>query len=180
MEDNKEISKNIYLKTFLWMFLGLFATGLISVFAYTTNVLPTLILSGIWPILLIAEIVVVLLFSFLFRKLPPSVVLILFFIYAVINGVSISSIFYVFKLSSIIYLFFVASAVFGICVLYGYFTKKDLSKIGPILTITLIACLVISIVNLFLNVTLLDTIIDCVVLLLFFGMKMLLKKLKIK
>ena len=111
MEEDLTVQNKIFGKTFLWMFLGLFATGLISVFAYTTNVLPTLILSGIWPILLIAELVVVLLFSFLFRKLPSGVVLILFFIYAVINGVSISSIFYVFELSSVIYLFFVASAV---------------------------------------------------------------------
>ena len=75
--------KNVYVKTFLWMFLGLLATGIISVFTYTQILSkPEVLMSvaKILPVVLIVEVVVVIVFSLLFRKLPPTVVAILYFI----------------------------------------------------------------------------------------------------
>ena len=117
------INKNIFSKTFIWMFLGLLATGVVSVFTYFSGFTMNFIEA--WPVLLIVELVVVLLFSLLIKKLPPTAVKLLFFIYAIINGITLSTIFAVFELYSIIIVFFASAGVFGVCALYGYVTKKD-------------------------------------------------------
>ena len=77
-------------KTFFWMFLGLLGTAIISWYTYSSGLFARLIAQNYWPILLIVEVVVVLLFSFLFRKLSPTVVGILYFVYAALNGVTLS------------------------------------------------------------------------------------------
>lgn len=161
------INKNIYSKTFLWMFLGLLATGIVSVFTYFSSFTVNFIAA--WPVLLIVELVVVLLFSLLIKKLPPTAVKLLFFIYAIINGITLSTIFAVFELYSIIIVFFASAAVFGVCALYGYVTKKDLSKISTVFLVTLIIGILVSIINLFLRSSMVDIILDWVILLVFFG-----------
>lgn len=65
---------NLITKTFFWMFLGLLGTAIVAWYTYSTDLLGNIITSEGWPIILIAEIVVVLLFTFLFRKLPPVIV----------------------------------------------------------------------------------------------------------
>ena len=120
--DFLENSNNkILSKTFFWMFLGLLGTGLVAVYTYTSDLYLSIFSSpSSLGILVIVEVVVVLLFSFLFRKLPPIAVGILYFIYAFINGFTFSSIFAVFELSSIIYVFFLICYILSI----GIYSKN--------------------------------------------------------
>ncbi len=162
--------KSLYSKTFIWMFLGLLATGIISVFTYnqiSNNLNEGLI--SLFPVMLIIELVVVFLFSLLFKKLPPTVVAILYFVYAAVNGVSLSTIFFIYEMNSIITVFFVSAAVYLVFALIGKYTNVDLSKIGTIALIGLLACIIISVINLFMGIQLMDFVIDWIVLLLFFG-----------
>lgn len=122
--------------------------------------------------LLIAEVIVVLLFSFLFKKLPATVVGILYFIYAAINGVTLSTIFYLFELNSIIYLFLASAALFGIFAFIGYKTDADLSKWHTLLFGVLIVGVILSLINIFIGNSMLDVILDWVILLVFFGITM--------
>ena len=108
-------------------------------------------------------------FSFLFRKLSPTIVGILYFIYAAINGVTLSTIFVVFELQSIVLLFVASSALFGVLALLGYKTSKDLSNWRSLLFGTLIIGLIVSLINLFMKNTMIDIILDWVILLVFFG-----------
>ena len=85
-------------KTFFWMFLGLLGSALMAWYTYASGLYLRIFLTDSFGMLLIAEIVVVLLFSFLFRKLPPTIVAILYFVYSLLNGVSLASIFVVFEL----------------------------------------------------------------------------------
>lgn len=156
-------------KTFFWMFLGLLGTAIVSFYTYASGLFATVLMNGYFGPLLILELVVVLLFSLLFRKLPATIVGILYFLYAAINGVSLTTIFYVFELNSIILLFIVSSLLFGGFALYGYKTKKDLSNWHTLLFGTLLAGLVVSLLNLFFKNSVLDIIIDWVILLVFFG-----------
>lgn len=165
--QNVSINKSIYAKTFIWMFLGLFATGIISVFTYFSHFMENYI--GFWPVLAIVEVVVVLIFSLLYKKMPPVLVSILFFVYAILNGITLSVIFYVYQLNSIIILFFAAAAIFGISAAVGYFTKKDLSNIGTILIVTLFVGVVVSIINMFIGNSIIDIAIDWAILLVFLG-----------
>ena len=165
--QNVDVHKDIYTKTFLWMFLGLLATAFVSVFSYATGF--TINFIEIWPVLLIVEVVVVIVFSLLLKKMPPSVVGVLFFVYAILNGVTLSTIFYVYNLSSIVIIFFAAAAIFGICAFYGKVTNRDLNKIGNILLVTLIVGVIISLINLFIGNSVVDIAVDWVILIVFFG-----------
>ena len=168
MMGNEE-KNDILTKTFFWMFLGLLGTAIVSWYTYSTGLFATILLEGYFSFLLILEIVVVLLFSFLFRKLSPTVVGILYFIYAAINGVSMATIFYVFELNSVILLFVVSSLLFGGFALYGYKTNKDLSNWRTLLFGTLLAGLVVSLLNLFFKNSMIDILLDWVILFVFFG-----------
>ena len=165
--QNVVVHKDIYTKTFLWMFLGLLATAFVSVFSYATGF--TINFIEIWPVLLIVEVVGVIVFSLLLKKMPPSVVGVLFFVYAILNGVTLSTIFYVYNLSSIVIIFFAAAAIFGICAFYGKVTNRDLNKIGNILLVTLIVGVIISLINLFIGNSVVDIAVDWVILIVFFG-----------
>lgn len=155
--------------TFFWMFLGLLGTALVSIFTYSTDLAVNLIEEGLFSVVLIVELVVVLLFTFLFKKLPPIVVTILYFVYAFINGLTLSTVFYAFELNSIIIVFFGAAALFGAMGFWGYKTNMDVSRWRPILTWTLIIGLVLSIINLFIGNSFLDILIDWAVLITMFG-----------
>ena len=155
--------------TFFWMFLGLLGTALVSIFTYSTDLAVNLIEGGLFSVVLIVELVVVLLFTFLFKKLPPIVVTILYFVYAFINGLTLSTVFYAFELNSIIIVFFGAAALFGAKGLWGYKTNMDVSRWRPILTWTLIIGLVLSIINLFIGNSFLDILIDWAILITMFG-----------
>lgn len=164
LEDNKLMSK-----TFFWMFIGLLGTAIVAWYTYSSGLFVDIITGGYFSILLILEVVVVLLFSFLFKKLSPMLVAILYFIYSMLNGVSLSTIFIAFELGSIIQLFIVSALLFGAFALIGYITKKDLSSWRTLLFGILIAGVILSLINLFLGNSMLDLILDWVILFVFFG-----------
>ena len=146
--------------TFFWMFLGLLGTALIAIYSYNTDMIANIVLDGHYSIILIVELLVVILFTFLFRKLPATVVGILYFVYAMINGLTLSTIFYIFELDSIITLFFAAAALFAGLGFFGYKTNADISRWQPILTGTLIIGLIVSIINIFIGSSFLDIVVD--------------------
>ena len=162
-------SNNLITKTFFWMFLGLLSTAGVSWYTYASGLLGNIIVNDYWNILLIAEFVVVILFSLCFRKLPATVLAILYFLYAMLNGVSLSTIFVIFELDSVILLFVVSSLLFGGFALLFSITKAYLIKWYYLLFVTLFASLIVSLVNLFLNNSALDIILDWIILFTFFG-----------
>ena len=170
MENEVNIQNKLFGKTFFWMFLGLLGSAIIAYYTYASGLIFDIVLEGYFNILLIIELVAVLLFSLLFRKLPATVVGILYFVYAMINGVTLATVFAVFELSSIIYLFVISAIIFAVLGIIGYKTNKDLSSWSPYLTVFLIAGLVLSFINLFiLKSSMLDLAIDWFILALFCG-----------
>lgn len=170
IKERKDIDmSNIYVRTFIWMFMGLLATGIISYVTYYTGFISNLVYTGMFPILAIVELIVVLLFSFLFKKLSPTLVSILFFVYAAINGVGLSTIFVAFDINSISIVFIASALLFGVFAIYGTKTKKDLSKISTLLFGTLFICIIVSIITLFVYNSVIDTIVSWIVLFVFFG-----------
>ncbi len=93
----------------------------------------------------------------------------MYFAYATLNGVTLSSIFYCFELNSIIYLFLASALLFGGLALYGYKTERDISSWHNILFAVLIVGIILSIINIFIGNSMLDIILDWVILLVFFG-----------
>lgn len=156
-------------KTFFWMFLGLLGSAIIASYTYYSGLFIDIVLGNYFNLLLILELVVVLVFSLLFRKMSPTVVGILYFVYAMINGVTLSVIFAVFELNSIIFLFVVSALIYGVLGLIGYKTNKDLSSWRTYLSVFLIAGIVLSIINLFMKNSAFELFLDWAILILFFG-----------
>lgn len=169
-EDNtSEINNSVLSKTFFWMFLGLLATAIVSWYTYSSDLAIKLVLSNSFGFLILAEFIIVLVFTFLFKKLSPTAVGILFFIYAALTGATVSVIFLIYELNSIILLFVMSAVMYGSLAFYGYKTSKDLSSWSTIITVSLLTILATSIINLIFNNPMMDILIDSICLLLFFG-----------
>lgn len=162
--------KKVFAKTFLWMFMGLLATGIIAYFTYSTGYVYNLVQKDTFLIVCLVELVVVLFFTFLIKKLPPMAVSILYFVYAIINGITLSTIFVVFQMESIFMIFLVSAAVFGIFAFLGYKTKIDLSHLGTICYAALFAGIILTLLNMiFFHSSFISIGLDWIILLVFFG-----------
>ena len=75
----------------------------------------------------------------------------LFYIFAIVNGLTLSPIFLAYTEESIASTFFITAATFGAMSLFGYLTKTDLSKFGSILFMALIGLIICTIVNIFME-----------------------------
>ncbi len=171
MEENSQISlNNILGKTFFWMFLGVLGSGIIAWYTYSSGLFYDILINNSFNILLIVELVVVLVFSFLFKKLSPTIVGILYFAYAMLNGITLSVIFAAFELNSVVYVFGISAIIFAILSFIGFKTNRDLSKMGTYLSLFLIGGLVLTLINLFLNNSGLALALDWFILLVFMGL----------
>ena len=159
------LTSSVLGKTFFWMFMGLLATGIIAWYTYSSGY----VLEMNFSLLLILELAVVLIFSLAFRKLPAVVVTMLYFAYAILNGFTFSVIFYAFELNSIVNLFLVTAGMFGALAYIGLKTDRDLTKMGNVLTMGLVAGLIMSLINLILKNSMIDIVLDWVILAIFLG-----------
>ena len=169
--QTQSISFNSVLtSTFFRMFLGLLASALTAFYTYHSGLYIDIVLNGFFKPLLVIEIVVVLVFSLAFKKLSPTIVTILYFAYAFLNGFTLSIIFAVFELQSITYAFLATSSLFAVLAYMGAKTDKDISKFGTVLTISLLIGLVLTIINIFLKSSMLEIVLDWAILFIFFGL----------
>ncbi|MBR3720668.1 MAG: Bax inhibitor-1/YccA family protein [Clostridia bacterium] len=112
----------------------------------------------------------VLVFSFGFKKLSPKAVTALYYGYAILNGVTLSTIFIVYGIALIGKSFVMTSILFGALAYLGHSTDKDLTKMGTILLVALVVGLVATIVNLFMQSSMLSIILDWAMLFIFSGL----------
>jgi FtsH-binding integral membrane protein len=80
----------------------------------------------------------------------------LFFLYAGLLGIMLSSIFLTYTGASITRVFFISAAAFGALSLYGYTTQRDLSAFGAFLIMGLFGIIIAMVVNIFLKSSALD------------------------
>ena len=164
------MENRIYSKVFSWLFIGLMIT-FISGYCLSLNqaLLYQVLSIGIIPIVII-ELVIALVMGLKIRTMNPIVAKICYIVYSLITGVTFGSIFYVYEVSSVIFVFLVTSSIFGLLALYGYVTKRDVTKMSTILFVTLIAGLIISVLNLFIfKSSQLDTFLSIIMLVVFMG-----------
>ena len=166
-----DVFKAVLQRVYLWMALGLLVTTA-TAFATAFTPLGTFVFSNIYIFfgLFIGELVLVAALSAGIQKLHPSLAGAMFFVYAAVNGITLSSIFMVYELGSIGLAFFIAACMFGAMSLIGYSTKKDLSQWRSFLMMGLIGLIVVSIVNLFLGNAGMDWLISIIGVLLFLGL----------
>lgn len=161
---------DVFSKVFLWMFGGLFVTGLIGYLVYASDLVYTIYSSGLFYVLLIAEFILVIATSMAIRKLSPTIAASLFIAYSAINGVNLSSIFVLYEMNSIGIILLETSLLFGVLAFIGYTTKVDVSKWGTILLVALTVSIVASIINIFIGNSALDLFLTWATLLIFGGL----------
>lgn len=161
---------NLISKTFLWMCFGLLVTFATGYFVSTSEVMLNNIYNGPgYIIFVIVELVLVFVLSARVMKMKPTTAKVCFLLYSFVSGLTFASIFIYYAVSSIIYIFLVAAITFAIMALIGYTTKLDLTKIGSYLLFALIAAIIASLVNIFLNNSMIYLIVSIVCVLIFIG-----------
>ncbi len=167
------------LKVYNYMAGGLVLTGLVAYFAFAqafdaagnlTAFGEAIYVSPLKWVVMLAPLAFILVLSFGLTKLSVATTQILFWVFAAVMGLSLSSIFAVYTGGSIAKVFFITAGTFGAMSLYGYTTKTDLTKFGSFLIMGLIGIIIASIVNIFLASSALSFGISIVGVLVFVGL----------
>lgn len=139
-------------RVYNWMGLGLALTAVVAMGVASTPAALQLILGNPWLFfgLIIAELGLVITLSAALGRLSATTATLLFFVYAALNGLTLSVIFLAYTQASIGQTFFITAGTFGAMSFYGYSTKRDLASWGSFLFMGLIGIILASVVNLFL------------------------------
>lgn len=141
---------NVMNSVFQHMALGLAATGLVAMYAASSEALLEFALKNFFA-LIIVELGLVFGFSFLVNKVSSVAATGMFYTYAVVSGLTLAPIFLIYTGGSIATTFLVTGGTFGAMAAYGYFTKRDLTAWGSLLFMALIGLILASVVNMFLR-----------------------------
>ena len=172
------------LKVYNYMTTGLLLTGLIAYFfgkaSVVTNELGqivgftqigvTLFGSPLKWVVMLAPLGFVFYLSARINKMSISSAQITFWIFSAIMGLSLASLFIQFTGASIARVFFITSGTFAAMSLYGYTTKRDLTKLGGFLFMGLIGIIIASLVNLFIQSSAMQFAISIIGVLVFVGL----------
>ena len=145
-------------KSFGWMFAGLLVTFGVGMGAVASGLIFPIINSGLFIFTSIAELVMVFVLSARVQKLQPSTATALFFGYAVLNGINLSSIFLVYDYGTLILAFLVGAVYFGVMAVYGNVTDRDLTGWGPKLMMGLFALIITGFVGMLFGMSFLTTV----------------------
>lgn len=159
-------------KVYVWMALALVITGFTAYgVASSPGIIMALVTNKIlfWG-LIIAELALVMGVTSAINRLSLTMATVLFVLYSVINGATLSLIFLLYTMSSITNVFFITAGTFSVMAFIGYTTKKDLSSMGKFLMMALIGIIIATVVNFFLKSTGLAMIVNYIGVLLFVGL----------
>ena len=167
--------RSYMLSVYNYMTSGVLLTGIVALaFAWggaTSPAAQVFMGGGILKyILMFSPLAIVFAMSFGQSRMSTSTMQILFWAFAVLMGLSLSTIFLVYSGTSIAGAFFATASGFAALSLYGYTTKKDLSALGTFLIIGLVGLIVASLINMFLQSGPLGLVISAVGVLLFAGL----------
>ncbi len=159
-------------KVYVWMTLALVITGFTAYAVATSPGLLMAIVGNRFVLLglIVAELALVVGISGAINRLSLAVATLMFVLYSVINGATLSVVFLAFTMSSITSVFFITAGTFATMALVGYTTKKDLTSMGRMLFMALIGLVIATVVNMFMRSSGLDMILNYVGVLVFVGL----------
>ena len=138
--------------------------------ASSPAVMAVLFGTGLKWVVMFAPLVAILGMSLAYERMSKSTLQFLLYGFAVLMGLSFSTIFIVYQVGSIVSSFMGAAILFGTLSFYGYFTKKDLSSWGTFLIVGLIALIITSIVNIFIGSSVLAMTLSAIAIIIFLGL----------
>ena len=159
-------------RVYNWMTAGLAITGFMAFYISNNPTIMNIIFGNpIMPIVLIVvQIGLVFWLASRVMQMSVSQATGVFMLYAGLTGITFSAIFVVYTASSITSTFMVTAGTFGAMSLYGYTTKKDLTSWGSFLFMGLIGIIIASVVNMFMQSSMMHMIITYAGVLIFVGL----------
>ncbi len=163
-----EYSKKVY----AWLGGGLsitFVIGFILMTVLTNN--PTVI-DAFLPVFFgacVVEIVLVFALGFFIRKLSYTASKVCFLVYSVVNGITLAPALVLAGGKDAVFALAATAILFISFSIYGIVTKRDLTKLGPILTIGLIVLILYSVIAMIFRMDSLSLVVSIVGILIFIG-----------
>lgn len=163
--------RSYMLSVYNYMASGVLLTAIVAMLFAHSAAAPALLSNGMFRMLLmIAPLGVVMWISFGINRISEGTAKALFWVYAVLMGLSLSSILLVFTGASVAQAFFATTASFVALSLYGYTTKRDLSALGTFFLMGVVGLLVAMLINMFVQSSAMSLLISAVGVLLFAGL----------
>ncbi|WP_260282390.1 Bax inhibitor-1/YccA family protein [Proteus terrae] len=155
-----------------WMTVGLLLTAFVALYVASSEALLSMIFSSkvVFFGLIIAQLGLVFVLSGMVHKMSGAVATSLFMLYSALTGVTISSVLIIYTASSVASTFFICAAIFGALSVYGYTTKRSLTGMGSFLFMGLIGIIIASIVNIFMQSSMMSMVISYAGVLIFAGL----------
>ena len=144
----EEIVNRKLRNSMLWMVWGLLTTAIIGFMALTNSSWLRFAHSN-FNIILLAEVAVVFLFSFRQYTASNTFLKAMFFLYSIMNGLTLTAIALHYSFEVVVYALTGAVAVVGSFAFLGVVVKKDLSGLGTFLMGAVIALLIASLIMMF-------------------------------
>jgi len=158
------------LSIYNYMASGVLLTGLVALLAAESGITLALAGSGLWFVIALAPLGFILAMSFGLHKMSQSTLQIVFWSFATVMGLSLSTIFLRFTNESIALTFFATAGAFAGLSLWGYTTKKDLSGFGTFLVMGVVGLLIAMLLNFFFQSGVLALVISVLGVLIFAGL----------
>ena len=171
------------LKVYNYMASGVLLTGFIALAFFKMSVVSdggqiigltsfgnAIYASGLKWIIMLAPLAVVFYMSFGIAKMSAAKAQTTFWVFAALMGASLSSIFLIYTGASITRVFFITAGTFGAMSIYGYTTKRDLTKLGSFLMMGLFGIIIASLVNIFMKSSMMYFVISIIGVLVFVGL----------
>ena len=162
--------RSYMLSVYNYMASGVLLTGIVAYLFAASGMAEQVLSTPLRWVIMLAPLGFVMAMSFGLNRMSTATLQMLFWAFATVMGLSMSSIFLVYTGVSIAQTFFAVSVGFLGLSLYGYTTKKDLSGFGTFLIMGVIGLLVAMVINIFLQSTVMHLMISAIGVLIFAGL----------
>ncbi|MDQ3143342.1 MAG: Bax inhibitor-1/YccA family protein [Pseudomonadota bacterium] len=162
--------RSYMLKVYNYMASGVLLTGIVALLFANSAFGQQIMATPLRWLIVLSPLAIVFAMSFGVNRMKTSTIQALFWAFATLMGMSMSTIFAIYTDVSIAQTFFAVTAGFMALSLYGYTTKKDLSGIGTFLIMGVVGLIVAMVINMFLQSTAMHYAISAIGVLLFAGL----------
>jgi len=145
-------------------------TGIVAMLFANSPAFDQVMMTPLRWLVMLAPLGFVMALSFGINRMQTSTAQMLFWAFAVTNGLSLSVIFRVYTGASIAETFFATAGAFAGLSLVGYTTKRDLSGMGSFLIMGLFGLIIASLINMFMQSSTMSLVISFIGVLIFAGL----------
>ena len=158
-------------RVYAHMAMAVITSMVVSFLVSTSPALMAFLFTGVMKwIVIFAPLVAILAVSLAFDRFSKTSLQLFLHGFAAIMGLSFATIFVVYNMGSIVSAFMGAAILFAVMSGWGYFTRRDLSGLGSLMFVGLIAIIIASIVNIFIGSTVFQMVISAMAIIVFLGL----------